>query len=72
MSYSPDFRALVIKKINSGMSLSEASRLFEVSRDSIYNWLKLYSTTDSFNDRVRKEYSPKKIDKKGIIKETWC
>jgi len=39
MSYSVDLRERVIDFVRSGGSQSEASRLFKVTRRSIYNWL---------------------------------
>jgi putative transposase len=62
MSYSQDFRELVVKKIHEGMSRSEAEKLFNISRDSIFRWLKMHSKTGNLSDPKRKPYKPKKID----------
>ena len=51
MSYSPDFRVFVVKKINSGMTRSEAVKFFNISRDSIYRWLKEYAKTGRIVDK---------------------
>lgn len=69
MSYSPDFRAFVVKKIHSGMSRSEAVEFFNISLDSVYRWLKEYAATGSFLEKKRKEYKPKKICKQALIDE---
>ena len=69
MSYSPDFREFVVKKIISGMPRSEAVSFFNISHDSAYRWLKEYTKTGSFSDKKRKEYKPKKICTAALIDE---
>jgi transposase len=69
MSYGPDFREFVVKKIVSGMSRSEAVKFFNISLDSVYRWVKEYSETGSFSVKKRKEYKPKKISKQALIDE---
>jgi transposase len=69
MSYSPDFREFVVKKIVSGMSRSEASKFFNISRDSVYRWSKEHTETGSFTVKKRKEYKPRKISKLALIDE---
>lgn len=51
------------------MSRSEAIEFFEISRDSLYKWLKEYSDTGSFLVKKRKEYKPKKISKQALMDE---
>ena len=41
MAYSDDMRRLVLDYVNSGGSKVEAAKRFKVSRNSIYEWLKL-------------------------------
>ena len=62
MSYSDDFRACVLRNIESGMSWDTACEVFSISRHSIHNWLKKYKNTGLFSDAPRKAYKPKKID----------
>ena len=69
MSYSPDFREFVVKKINSGMPRSEAISFFNISRDSVYRWLKEHAKTGSFSDKKRKAYKPKKICAAALMDE---
>lgn len=69
MSYSPEFREFVVKKIISGMPRSEAISFFNISRDSAYRWLKEYAKTGSFSDKKRKEYKPKKISSSALMNE---
>ena len=39
-SYEAKFRKFVVGKIHSGMSITDASKFFEMSRDTINRWLK--------------------------------
>jgi len=69
MSYSPDFREFVVKKILSGMPRSEAISFFNISRDSVYRWHKKHSETGSFSDKARKDYKPRKICDADLVAE---
>lgn len=40
MSYSIDLREKVLKYVEEGGSISEAARLFDISRPAIYQWVK--------------------------------
>lgn len=62
MSYSQDFRELVVKKIQNGMPRSEAEKIFNISRDSVFRWLQKHSKTGKLSDSKRKPYKPRKID----------
>ena len=42
--FSPDVRKSIVKEIDGGLSVSEATRKYDVSRTAIYKWLALYST----------------------------
>lgn len=69
MSYSVDFRELVVKKVNGGMSKSEAVQFFNISHDTLYKWLNKYTKTGVLTDAKRKEYKPKKIDSQRLLAE---
>ena len=69
MSYTPEFRKFVVKKVHDGMSHSEAVSFFEISRDSLYRWLKKYSETGDVLDAPRKEYKVRKIDSQRLLEE---
>ena len=67
MSYSSDFRELVVNKIHEGMPRSQASKFFNISRDSIYKWLKKHAETGSLANKERKQHKPKKIDPQRLL-----
>lgn len=46
-AYHIDLRRKVIQAIENGMKISEASRVFGVSRNSIYLWFKRQEATNS-------------------------
>lgn len=69
MSYSPEFRTFVVKKIHSGMSRSDAVEFFNISLDSISKWLKKYEETGGVYDKERKAYKPRKIDSQKLLDE---
>jgi len=56
MSYSLDLRSRVLAYVSSGGSKAEASRLFGVSRKTIYRWLQLDDPLQHF---PRKPYDSK-------------
>lgn len=62
MSYSQGFKELVVKKIHGGMSCSEAIDFFNISRDSVYRWLKTYESYGEFPEPLHKARKPRKID----------
>ena len=62
MSYSLDFRKRVVSHVGSGCSQEEASRLFKVSRKTIYHWL---SKGEDVSDAPRKSYRSK-LDKAAL------
>ena len=55
MAYSIDFR----KKV---LSYTEASHIFQISRNTIYGWLKLKEKTGELNHQV-KGTKPRKVDR---------
>ena len=62
MSYSVDFRDIVVKKIHAGMSRSDAMEFFNISRDSIYRWLKMEKKSGGISASSHKTRKPRKID----------
>ena len=67
MSYSQDFREFVAKKVNEGMPPSEAMEFFNISRDSLYRWLRISREGGTLSDPPRKEYKPRKIDSSSLL-----
>ncbi len=43
-SFTEAVKKAIVKDIDTGLSKSEASRKYKVSKTSIYNWLNIYST----------------------------
>lgn len=62
MSYDAQFRLRVVNNILEGMSWDEAERIFQVSRDSIYRWLKEYKKEGCFKPKIRKLHRVRKVD----------
>jgi putative transposase len=52
MAYSIDLRIRVISFVESGGSLSEAARRFEINRSTVYEWLHLKQETASLSKRL--------------------
>jgi transposase len=67
MSYSQDFREFVVSKVLGGMPRSEAQRFFNISRDSLYKWLKKYGETGEVSTARRKEYKVRKISSQALL-----
>ncbi len=53
MTYQTPHRIAVLSFLNDGGSKSEASRLFKVSRDTIYRWLRLDDIAPKAPPKVR-------------------
>lgn len=53
MTYSKDFRQLVLSKLES-KSYRELEKEFSISKTSILNWKKAIETQESINNGVRK------------------
>ncbi len=60
-SYSYDLRTKVINAIDEGMTKTQASRLFKISRNTINFWLKKREETGNYKAKVgyQKGYNPK-------------
>jgi putative transposase len=66
MCYSTDLRKKVIDFIDEKKSVIEASKLFKISRPTIYKWLKMSKTQGNLSDKKPKR-PWKKIDPKLLI-----
>lgn len=44
VSYSADFRAMVLKMVSQGLSVEEVAKFACVSRQVIYNWIEDWNT----------------------------
>lgn len=60
-SYSYDLRSKVINAIDSGMRKTQASRIFQISRNTIDTWLKKREETGDYQAKVgyQQGYNPK-------------
>lgn len=59
--YSTDLRERVVSYIDGGHSKAEASRVFQVSRPALYDWLQLREQTGSLQMRRTGKKTPHKI-----------
>ena len=62
MAYSIDFRKKVLAYCERTGSITEASHIFQISRNTIYCWLKLKEKTGELNHQV-KGTKPRKVDR---------
>ncbi len=53
MAYSIDFRKKVLSYCERTGSITEASHVFQISRNTIYGWLKLKEKTEELNHQVK-------------------
>ncbi|MGV3148447.1 IS630 transposase-related protein, partial [Streptococcus orisratti] len=53
MAYSLDFRKKVLAYCEKTGSITEASVVFDISRNTIYQWLKLMETTGDLHHQVK-------------------
>jgi transposase len=60
-SYSVDLRHRVVAARLSGMSVAEVSALFQVSRDSVYDWVKQHKNAGDVSPKQRGGYKKPKI-----------
>ena len=63
-SYSYDLRTKVINAIDGGMRKTQASRIFQISRNTIETWWKKRKETGDYQPKVgyKQGYNPKKAD----------
>jgi transposase len=63
-SYGYDLRTKVINAIDGGMRKTQASRIFQISRNTIDNWLKKKEETGDYQAKVgyHQGYNPKITD----------
>lgn len=62
MAYSIDFRKKVLAYCERTGSITEASHVFQISRNTIYGWLKLKEKTGELNHQVKGTKS-RKVDR---------
>ena len=62
MAYSIDFRKKVLSYCERTGSITEASHLFQISRNTIYGWLKIKEKTGELKHQV-KGTKPRKVDR---------
>ena len=69
MAYSLDFRKKVLAYCERTGSITEASHIFQFSRNTIYGWLKLKEKTGELNHQVKEQNQEKliEIDSKTIL-----
>ena len=59
MAYSLDFRKKVIIYCERSRNISEAANIFQISRNTIYKWLRLQKKTGNLANQVnRREKYP--------------
>ena len=64
--YSQDLRERVLKYVDAGHSKTKASKLFNVGRQTIYNWLELREQTGSILMRRTGKKKAHKIDTQAL------
>ena len=62
MAYSVDFREKVLSYCENIGSISEAATVFQISRNTIYQWIKLKEKTGELHHQV-KGTTPRKVDR---------
>ena len=65
MAYSLDFRKKVIIYCERSRNISEAANIFQISRNTIYQWLKLQKKTGNLAHQV-KGTKPRKVDRERL------
>ena len=72
--YSYDLRKKVIDAIDKGMSKTEASQIFQISRNTINLWFKKREQTGDYKAEVgyQKGYSPKISDLEKFEQFAWA
>ncbi len=63
--YSEDFRLKVLDYISSGHSKASASRIFKISRQTIYSWIGIKATTGGISIQ-RKSKKASKIQAESL------
>lgn len=62
MSYSEDFKELVVRKLESGMTWDEALSFFSISRDTLGRWVRYFREHGHCNMPTTRISTPRKID----------
>lgn len=66
-SYAKSLRSRVLSFIDSGKSKSEASKVFNVCRQTIYNWISLRESGDYSPPARPKRHKPSKLDSETFV-----
>ncbi len=61
-AYSLDLRERAIAYVYAGGEKQLACQIFQIGRDTLYRWLRLYQTEGSLAPRPRGKYAPRKLD----------
>ncbi|SUN96934.1 IS630-Spn1, transposase Orf1 [Streptococcus pneumoniae] len=67
MAYSIDFRKKVLSYCERTGSITEASHVFQISRNTIYGWLKLKEKTGELNHQVKGTKPRKEQNQERLI-----
>ena len=68
MSYSIDLRKRVVKFVEDGGSKTEASQVFNVTRATVYRWLRKQQTTGTVADQPPKRKGWRKLEPTALLK----
>ncbi|CYQ03236.1 IS630-Spn1%2C transposase Orf1 [Streptococcus pneumoniae] len=67
MAYSIDFRKKVLSYCERTGSITEASHVFQISRNTIYGWLKLKEKTGELNQLRRGKVSGRRYQRISLV-----
>ena len=67
MSYSIDLRGRVVGFVEAGNTKTSALKLFRISRDTLYRWLKQKAQTGTLADAPKSKTRRRKIDTTALI-----
>lgn len=65
--YSLDLRKKVMNFIHSGGKKTEASKLFNVARDTIYRWIRQYKKTGNVHPNTKSIRKGYKLDHDAVV-----
>ena len=61
--YTNQFKKQIVSLYNNGKSVSDIVKEYSITRASIYNWIKKYNSTGSFNSEDNKSEEQKKLER---------
>jgi transposase len=61
-AYSADLRTRIVQAIEDGLSVTEATEVYQVSRRTVYNYLTLARETGNLKPRVGKRGRKRKLE----------